>query len=78
MSRLAVGDQVIAAVQKEFTQGADEIVDVPGAARVTSLSVKTIYALTRTNQIPHSKPPGRKKIYFSTRQLRSWMMSGRR
>lgn len=46
------------------------------ASRITGLAVSTIFALTSRREIPHSKKSG--ALYFSRRELESWMLSNRR
>ncbi|HCE3286585.1 helix-turn-helix domain-containing protein [Vibrio parahaemolyticus] len=44
-------------------------------AQYTGLSVKYIYKLTHTKQIPHYKP--NRKLYFKRDDLDAWLMSHR-
>ena len=54
----------------------DETGGIDLAVEVTRLSKSTIYGLVARRQIPHSKPA--KHLYFSRKELLSWINDGKR
>lgn len=52
------------------------VLTIEEAAAYTGLTVSTIYKLTSTQQIPHSKPRG-KMLYFDRAELESWLLQRR-
>lgn len=52
-----------------------QFLSVEEAAQYANLSVKYIYKLTHTKQIPHYKP--NRKLYFKRDDLDAWLMSHR-
>lgn len=54
----------------------DEILTVRQASTLLNLAVPTIYALTSSRTLPHSKRG--KKLYFRKNELLAWIQSGRR
>ena len=55
----------------------DEIITLKEVAQLTRLSTSTIYKLTRSGKLPHSKPNG-KKLYYRRADIIEWMMSGKK
>lgn len=53
----------------------EEIITLKEVAQLTKLSTSTIYKLTRSGKLPHSKPNG-KKLYYRRADIMDWMMSG--
>lgn len=54
----------------------DTVLSFNEACKYINLSSSQLYKLTSKAEIPHSKPNG-KKIYFSKRELDSWLMRKR-
>ncbi|WP_150048680.1 helix-turn-helix domain-containing protein [Methylomonas rhizoryzae] len=52
------------------------VLTIEEAAAYTGLTVSTIYKLTSTQQIPHSKPRG-KMLYFDRAELDTWLLQRR-
>lgn len=50
-------------------------VDERAAARLTSLSVRTLYALRKAGEIPHTTVGGR--VLYSPNELRQWLAEKR-
>lgn len=50
-----------------------EFIGITEAAKLTNLSVSTIYNLRNLEKIPYHKRTGSKKLLFSTSELNSWM-----
>lgn len=48
--------------------------DVKELAELLSVSVTTIYSMTRNNEIPHSKIRGRIIFHYST--IEQWLVDG--
>jgi len=49
--------------------------DISGAARVTGLSISTLYKLVSLRKIPHYKPTGR--LLFKIEELKIWIEQGK-
>lgn len=54
----------------------DEILNIDQAAHFLKISKYTVYNLVSKAAIPYSKKG--KPLYFSKRELKDWIMSGRR
>lgn len=52
------------------------VLTIEEAAAFCGLTVSTIYKLTSTQQIPHSKPRG-KMLYFDRAELECWLLQRR-
>jgi excisionase family DNA binding protein len=61
---------------EELITQQDTVMSFNEACKYTGLSPSQLYKLTSKAEIPHSKPNG-KKIYFSKRELDSWLMRKR-
>ena len=56
----------------------DKMLTIAEAAAEVKLSVKTLYGYVSRRQIPFSKPPNSKRLWFSRQDLISWMKEGRK
>lgn len=56
----------------------DKLLTIKEASSVILLSVQTIYGLVSRNEIPFSKRPNSKRLWFSKQDLTNWIKEGRR
>ena len=54
----------------------DELLNITQASELLGLALPTLYALTSSRRIPHSRKG--KKLYFSKTELTEWVKSGKR
>ena len=54
-----------------------EVLTLTEASQYTGLSVSTLYKYCAAGKIAHSKPSGKRPIYFALADLNDWMMSRR-
>ena len=65
--------QEIEALFKKASLNTKQVLNVEEASEYTGLSTSTLYKLTSSRRIPHSKPSG-KKVFFSREALDEWML----
>ena len=89
MNQLLDGSPVLLPSQTQLQQFIDERVDakikdcqeeydlmnVDQAAEFLGISKGRLYLKTSKKQIPFSKPPGTRKLWFSKTQLEDWIKS---
>jgi len=56
----------------------DQLLTIKEAAEVLHLSVPTIYGYVSRNEIPFSKRPNSKRLWFSKQDLTNWIKEGRK
>jgi hypothetical protein len=56
----------------------DKMLTIAEAAAEVKLSVATLYGYVSRRQIPYSKPPNSKRLWFSKQDLICWMREGRK
>ncbi|REL32699.1 DNA-binding protein [Thalassotalea euphylliae] len=61
---------------KKISLGLKNVLTFDECVEYTGLSKGYLYKLTHARQIPHCKPSG-KKIYFSRKEIDSWLLSNR-
>ncbi len=57
--------------------GVKEVLTFDEACDYSGISKSYLYKLTSSENIPHSKPNG-KKIFFNTRKLNEWLLRNER
>jgi excisionase family DNA binding protein len=57
---------------------AGPMLNIHQAAEFLNLTVPTIYTYVHEGKIPHYKPTGGKRLYFSKHELREWIKAGRK
>jgi len=60
-------------IEQMLNEQADEVLTFEQACQYLDVSKFYLYRLTSTRKIPHFKPRG-KRIYFSKRELASWLL----
>lgn len=55
----------------------DQPLTIKQASELLKLSVPTIYGYVSRNEIPFSKRPHSKRLWFSKAELTEWLMSGK-
>ena len=56
----------------------DRLLTIKEASNFTSLANQTIYGLVSNRKIPFIKRKGSKRLYFSKKELRNWLMEERK
>lgn len=56
----------------------DDLLTIKQASDLLILSVPTLYGYVSRNEIPFSKRPNSKRLWFSKRELDEWRKEGRR
>jgi len=56
----------------------EELLTIEGASKFTSLARQTIYGLVSERKIPFIKRENSKRLYFSKKELREWILKGRK
>ena len=59
----------------EQKEADNDLMDVDRAADFLGISKKTLYLKTSKKEVPFSKIPGTKKLWFSKEQLTDWIRS---
>ena len=61
---------------KNEKKDSNELLNITQASELLGLALPTLYALTSSRRIPHSRKG--KKLYFSKTELTEWVKSGKR
>ncbi|MBK8927554.1 MAG: helix-turn-helix domain-containing protein [Crocinitomicaceae bacterium] len=64
-------------IGKSEKSNSDEPLTIQQASEMLRLSVPTIYGYVSRNEIPFSKRPHSKRLWFSKAELTEWLMSGK-
>lgn len=56
----------------------DLLFTIQQTSEYTKLSVPTLYGYVSRNEIPFSKRPNSKRLWFSKKELTEWLLQGRR
>jgi excisionase family DNA binding protein len=73
----AVRKAIIETPQSEQPE-ADKLLTIKEAGEFLHLSIPTLYGYVSRNEIPFSKPPHSKRLWFSKQELIEWVKSGRK
>lgn len=63
-------------IEQITSLGVKNVLTIEDVALLTGLSVSHIYTLTSKQEIPHSKPNG-KKVYFKKSEIEDWLLQNR-
>ena len=55
----------------------DQLLTIQQASELIKLSVPTLYGYVSRNEIPFSKRPNSKRLWFSKKELTAWLSEGR-
>ena len=65
-------------LNKKDSVEADQLLTIKQASEFIKLSVPTLYGYVSRNEIPFSKRPNSKRLWFSKQELTEWLKQGRR
>ena len=65
-------------LNKSPQQEKDELLTIRQASELIKLSVPTLYGYVSRNEIPFSKRPNSKRLWFSKVELTAWLLEGRK
>lgn len=63
---------------REHLPQGDQLLTIKETAEILHLSVATIYGYVSRNEIPFSKRPNSKRLWFSKQDLTNWIKEGRK
>jgi predicted DNA-binding transcriptional regulator AlpA len=62
---------------KETSSDSEELLTIKQASEFVKLSVPTLYGYVSRNEIPFSKRPNSKRLWFSRKELIDWLQEGK-
>ena len=63
---------------KEHQPEIDQLLTIKQASELIKLTVPTLYGYVSRNEIPFSKRPNSKRLWFSKKELTEWLLEGHR
>ncbi|MBK6526239.1 MAG: helix-turn-helix domain-containing protein [Crocinitomicaceae bacterium] len=63
-------------LNKNNQTDSDQLLTIQQASELTKLSVPTLYGYVSRQEIPFSKRPNSKRLWFSKRELIAWLSEG--
>ena len=64
-------------LNKSNQSESDQLLTIKQASELLKLSVPTLYGYVSRNEIPFSKRPNSKRLWFSKKELTEWLLEGR-